>query len=220
MSFDERWQESLRDLKSAFLRHVNENTAQSKASLDAQCGAFGQFIKLNQGILRSRTEAAQLVECWNAFIESVRSDLNVQSALENLLDAIDDAIGVAASGSGSPTSVTYNVGTTGAFVVGHGAHVKDVAITQNSMSATNLDLSKLADELAVLRATMRTEAHSAEEDAALGAVAEAETAARAGDRTRALERLKAAGKWALDVATKVGVEIATTALKVQLNLPT
>jgi hypothetical protein len=117
-------------------------------------------------------------------------------------------------------SVTYNVGTAGVFVVGAGAHVHNVEVTQDfSSHVTQINLPLLADELARLRAAMRADAKTLEQDAAVGAVADAEIAARAGDRPRALERLKAAGKWALDVAMKIGVEIATSALKVQLGLP-
>jgi hypothetical protein len=60
---------------------------------------------------------------------------------------------------------------------------------------------------------MRKEASDPEHDEALGAVASAEKAAKQGDGPKALEYLKAAGKWAMDVATKIGTALAVEAMK-------
>ena len=47
---------------------------------------------------------------------------------------------------------------------------------------------------------------------AIGNVAMAEKAAKEGDGPKALEYLKAAGKWALDTATKIGSSVASAAI--------
>jgi hypothetical protein len=119
----------------------------------------------------------------------------------------------------SGASVTYNLGTVGVLTTGDRSPVHHPAVTQDLRRVTQLDLPQLADELSRLRAAMRGESKTLEDDAAVGAVAEAEGAARAGNQARALERLRAAGKWALDVATRIGVELTTLALKEQLGLP-
>ena len=65
-------------------------------------------------------------------------------------------------------------------------------------AAADLDLPRLAKELAVLRGTLQQEASTADEYRALAAVSEAEEAAGKGDGPKALEQLKAAGQWTLD----------------------
>ena len=53
---------------------------------------------------------------------------------------------------------------------------------------------------------------------ALGEVARAEEAAKAKDSSKVAESLKAAGKWTLDIATKIGTSLATEALKESLGM--
>ena len=57
-----------------------------------------------------------------------------------------------------------------------------------------------------------------EEYRALTAVSEAEEAAEKGDGPTALERLKAAGQWTLDVATRVGIPVAQKAIQTAMGL--
>ena len=80
--------------------------------------------------------------------------------------------------------------------------------------AEGIDLSKLADELATLRAQMWKESEGKSEMIqATAAIASAEEAARASDRTSVLQHLKKAGQWALDMAAKVGTNLASALLK-------
>src|SRR5215475_9496171 len=76
-------------------------------------------------------------------------------------------------------------------------------------AASQLDLPKLAAELQLLRNALRREATDREHDAAVVAVGDAEQAAQQGNGLAVLEHLKKAGKWAFDVATKIGVSIAS-----------
>ena len=78
--------------------------------------------------------------------------------------------------------------------------------------SASIDLPKLADDLVKLRAALRREATEPEHDVAIGNVSMAAKAAKEGNGPKALEYLKAAGKWALDTATKVGVSVASDAL--------
>ncbi|MEM1044349.1 MAG: hypothetical protein AAF845_01830 [Bacteroidota bacterium] len=79
------------------------------------------------------------------------------------------------------------------------------------------DMEALIEDLALLRAAMKQEATSVEHDVAVGSVAAAEAAAREGDSKGVRKHLKAAGKWALDAATKIGVSAATEAIKASLK---
>jgi hypothetical protein len=110
---------------------------------------------------------------------------------------------------------TYNIpGQAGA--VGPGAQAHDNTFQQIQ---SGIDLPKLAEELGRLRAAMKGEATGTrEQDTAIGAVAEAEAAAAKGDASNALQYLKSAGGWALKIAEKIGVAVATEALK-QAILP-
>jgi hypothetical protein len=67
----------------------------------------------------------------------------------------------------------------------------------------SIDLQKLADDLTKLRTAMQQEATEPEHDLAIGNVSMAAKAAKEGDGPKALEYLKAAGKWAQEIAIKV-----------------
>jgi hypothetical protein len=105
---------------------------------------------------------------------------------------------------------TYNIsGQAGA--VGSGARAHDNTFQQVQ---GGLDLPRLAEELARLRAALRQEGKGEPEtDEAIGAVAAAEKAAKQGDEAGVLRYLKAAGAWTLGIAEKIGVRVVVEALK-------
>lgn len=110
-----------------------------------------------------------------------------------------------------------NSGQTGAF--GPNAHAHDMTFQQiwNGMS-NKIDLAALAVELARLRTAMESEARQPSEKFAVGAIAAAEESAKQNDGPKAMEYLKSAGKWAFSVAEKIGVGVATAALKTSIGL--
>lgn len=111
----------------------------------------------------------------------------------------------------------YEAGQVGAQ--GPGAQAHNMTFQQVWIQCQgDIDLPQLAADLAKLRSAMKTEATSPEHDAAVGAVAAAETAAKKGDGPTAMQYLKAAGKWALDTATKIGTTVASAAIKASLGL--
>ncbi len=112
----------------------------------------------------------------------------------------------------------YNVyGQTGA--VGPSAHAHDITFTQLWNQLENkVDLAKLADELGRLREAMDRQAGEPGEKLAAGAVAAAEQSARQKDGPKVVEYLKTAGKWALSIAEKIGVDVAKEVLKGALGL--
>lgn len=111
---------------------------------------------------------------------------------------------------------TYNVNQAGA--VGPNAQASNMTFNQIwHKEQTKIDLIVLQADLALLRQAMRKEATSLEQDAAVGEIASAEYAAQKQDGPAVIQHLKTAGKWALDVAEKIGVNVATEALKAALN---
>jgi hypothetical protein len=106
----------------------------------------------------------------------------------------------------------YEIGQAGA--VGPGAHAHDMNLNQIWYQMKgNFDLQGLASELEKLRNTLHSTASSQDEMIQLGAVAEAEKEARAGNGEKALEALRKVGKWVLGTAEKIGVGLAVFAIK-------
>ncbi len=102
-------------------------------------------------------------------------------------------------------SDTYNTsGQVGA--VGRSAEAHHMTFKQawTQLSET-IDLPALKQELAKLRLALRSEASDVEHDLAIAEVANAEVAAGNGDGSTVLEHLRRAGKWALSVATAIGL---------------
>jgi hypothetical protein len=113
---------------------------------------------------------------------------------------------------------TYSSGEAGA--IGPGATASQIAFQQvwNQLQGSTR-IEELATELSALRTAMRSAASEPEHELSIGAVAAAEAAANAADGVKTLEYLKTAGTWALDVATKIGVTLASSALKGSLGVP-
>jgi hypothetical protein len=65
---------------------------------------------------------------------------------------------------------------------------------------------------------MSEEAKEPEHGTAIRAIATAEEAATAKDSSKVAESLKGAGKWALDVASKIGTSLATEAIKQSMGM--
>jgi hypothetical protein len=106
-----------------------------------------------------------------------------------------------------------------AGAVGPHAHAHDMTFTQvwNQLAA-KLDLAQLANELQRLREALEREATEPAQKLAAGAVAAAEQSARQKDGPKVIEYLKTAGEWALKVSEKIGVALATAALKGALGM--
>jgi hypothetical protein len=81
-----------------------------------------------------------------------------------------------------------------------------------------LDLGGLAQELSMLSKAMKERATKPDQLRSAADVAEAEEAAHQGDRPRVLEKLKAAGRWALDTATEIGTSVAAKIIEHQIGL--
>jgi hypothetical protein len=116
------------------------------------------------------------------------------------------------------TNNTYNVNQAGA--VGPNAHARDMTFNQIVSHVENLDLSRLADELSTLQKAMKAKASNSDsdQDIAIANITLAAKAAKEKDVSKLVNYLKAAGQWALDIATKISVPVAITAITKALGM--
>jgi len=99
-------------------------------------------------------------------------------------------------------------------VVVNRSKVRDIKAKYTSKKKVQtLDWKKLAPELEELRGAMKAEGKSAAHDIATGKIAEAKEAADKKDEKGTVSALKSAGKWAFDVAQKIGVTVASKAIE-------
>jgi hypothetical protein len=133
----------------------------------------------------------------------------VTLSLEALIEQLGDRI------------VAKNVNLGQAGIVGDKGHADHNIFNQNSPQLEAADLAQLAAAFAALRQAIKKAdlASSEDHDVEIGDLKEAEIAAKAGEQSKVLEYLKASGQWALDFATKLGVEVAKDVLTSTLGLP-
>ena len=105
-----------------------------------------------------------------------------------------------------------------AGAVGPNAKAENNVFNQFGANADPAQLQALAKELATLRLELKKEAAEPEQDVDVGEVAQAQVEAAKGNGQKALEHLQKVGSWVLDVATKIGVTIATQAIKDALGM--
>ncbi len=106
----------------------------------------------------------------------------------------------------------YHASQAGA--VGPGAKADNMNFIQVLREAIGENsLADLAADLERLRSAMLVDSTGADQDQAVAAVAGAEAAAKKGDAEGVLDYLKAAGRWALNVAIKIGTGIAQKAIE-------
>jgi len=91
-----------------------------------------------------------------------------------------------------------------------------IQILRETIGETSL--TDLANELETLRKVMLSDAKSQEQDVAVSAVAQAEEAAKKGDAKGVLGFLGQAGKWAFDVANKIGTTVAAKVIEKSMGL--
>ena len=128
------------------------------------------------------------------------------------------AVGITVEGQSHDRPNSYKTERAGA--VGPGSHAEHT--TFNEFQGNHLggiDLATLTAELGQLKTAMQAKASGTAQYAALAAVSEAEDAAKASDTPTLISKLKAAGKWAFDTATQIGVNVAAKAIGVAIGLP-
>jgi hypothetical protein len=160
------------------------------------------------------TEARQKAEYIRQALYEREAKLQLQGEVKQLTSFVDKLIARGSIIMGD----TYNVsGQAGA--VGPNAHAQDMTFNQiGSRIEQSMDLTALANELEVLRQALKKEATMEEQDIVVADVGKAKKAAEAKDTAKLAEYLKSAGKWAFDVATKIGVSLASEALKHSMGM--
>lgn len=116
------------------------------------------------------------------------------------------------------TSQHFNIhgSTIGSIQTGSG----NTAHVQQSVQVTlPVDLIVLASELKELRNALVARATEPDDFHSVAEVASAANAAEKKDETAVAKHLKAAGKWALEIAGKVGASVAEKAIAASLDLP-
>ena len=160
-------------------------------------------------ILDAHTRAMMESE---AVVRSIVLNLGVQllTIEEFELAATAERVGrtMIFSGEVTVTNDTYNIGQ--AIAAGPGAAARTGDVLQVAVSDdVSIDFERLAEELSRLRSAMKSEATTPDHDIAVSEVAKAEKAANAKDGKGVMGAIKAAGKWSLAMADKLG----TTALQ-------
>jgi uncharacterized protein YjbI with pentapeptide repeats len=178
-----------------------------------------------EGLTRLKAEleaaAAQVINYQRKALAERETRLRLEGEVKQLGAVVDKLILRPSLSFHSQGGITvgdeYNIGQAGA--VGPHSHAHDMTFQQIGGNIEKaMDLSALADELTALREAMSREAAVSSHYIALGDVAKAEEAAKSKDSSKVAESLKGAGKWALDVATKIGTSLATEAIKESMGM--
>ena len=104
--------------------------------------------------------------------------------------------------------------------IGTSNNVSGASFSQSlADAASQIDAGALSAELALLRVELKKLATEVEHEFSVANVAAAESAAKKGDTEDSLKYLKAAGKWALDTATKIGTQVAAKAIESAIGAP-
>jgi hypothetical protein len=104
-------------------------------------------------------------------------------------------------------------------IVGPHASAHDVSITQWKQVASDVDLPLLAQELEqVMDEMRRTAGEEPDQYQSIAAIAGAKNSAKSNDGPAAMNHLRKAGKWALDIATSIGAGVAIAAIKAAMGL--
>jgi len=115
---------------------------------------------------------------------------------------------------------TFNAGQVGAM--GPGARANNMVFNQLWIDAqAQIDLPTLANQLAMLRAAVKTDPSSPggdDADEAVGALLSAEKAAKSGNGPKTLQMLSGVGNWVLGIASKIGVGVVEKAIQEALGI--
>ena len=119
------------------------------------------------------------------------------------------------------SNTTYNTDNShnsGVINTGNNSGTMQVVGTDNSVF-NNINYDELAAQLSTLRQELRSKSDgSVEHDEAVYYIGQAEKAAKEKDPSKIMQFLKAAGKWTLDVAKDLGVEVAAKLIEHSIGI--
>jgi hypothetical protein len=124
------------------------------------------------------------------------------------------------TGSGEVINMRDRYTTGQAGAVGPNASAQNMTFNQIwSQVESAIDLPVLAQQLGAVRLEMKKAANDEpEQDLSVAEVAQAEICAKSGDGPGAIEHLRKAGAWALQIATSIGTSVAVSAIKSAIGL--
>ncbi|WP_420119932.1 hypothetical protein [Nakamurella sp.] len=102
--------------------------------------------------------------------------------------------------------------------MGNKAEIGSISFGGAKEVPEGLDLAVLREQLAALRAEMRQQASTTEDDEAVVAIGNAISAADEGDQEKIGSALQRAGRWSLGLATAIGAGVAAGAIKTALGI--
>ncbi|KAA3657336.1 MAG: hypothetical protein DWQ04_28420 [Chloroflexi bacterium] len=104
------------------------------------------------------------------------------------------------------------------MAIGSGNQINNSSIEQNN-GLSNFNMTELIKELEEVRSAMEnTPNKNSQQYSSIAEISQAEDAAKSGNQQAVWEHLKKSGTWAFDIATKIGVSVAASALKSALGL--
>ncbi|MDO8438870.1 MAG: hypothetical protein Q7S67_01335 [Telluria sp.] len=169
-----------------------------------------------------QTESSVLMGRVGALIDTLRTEVNIRRQVlnktEKLLGELAD---LNQMGTFSVMEVVMGDKYEAVQAGSQGRYSTASNMTFNQIWLQNkdqIDLNLLGDELAKLRDELLTKAAEPEHYVEMGAIASAELAAKKGDGKQVFEALSKAGKWSLSVAEKIGIGVATAAIKSSLGI--
>lgn len=164
-----------------------------------------QKLLYERDLLVDQNESSTKVKTKESEISNAKKELEAIEALQERDSAFD-------------TQIIVNGGNVAQINTG----INSGNVTQNNNERidfwSSVDYSSLEKEFSTLQSAMKKLAKTDEQDIAVGEIAKAKKATQGKNREKIIQALKSAGKWAFDIATKIGLTLATEALKIALGL--
>jgi hypothetical protein len=151
----------------------------------------------------------RIIELLQACRDEIRNIVRENCEFRDLLDRRAEHEGGIYVGE-----IEYNISGSQVGAAGPGAHVHNVSFQQQASSAVaDIDAPVLTEQLERLLAELVRQATERDHYAALVAVSDAAADAREGKTANAIAKLATVGRWVADIASKIGVSIASEAIK-------
>lgn len=162
-----------------------------------------QQLKHRKDLLLDQKQSSKKIEIVDAEILKAQKELKaIQELVEN--------------DEGTKSNITIHAGNGTQIITGSGD------VTQNNFglnsTLNSIDFEQLEKELSSLYLEMKKLTKTDEHDIAIGEIVKAKKAAKEKDKDKIYESLKSAGKWALDIATKIGTPLAVEIIKTAIGL--
>ncbi|MBT7783491.1 MAG: hypothetical protein HN741_11290 [Anaerolineae bacterium] len=164
-----------------------------------------QNLLYDKDLLVTQRQSAKKIQEINLKISKAKKELKA-------IDALPE------KDSSSATNIIVNGGNINQINTGTNIGDANQYNDGGSVFWNSIDYKILEKELSSLHLEMKKRAKTDDQDIALAEIAKAKKAAKEKNIEKIIEALKSAGKWALDVATKIGTTLVAEALKIAFGL--